>query len=395
MKVISLRSGSEANCFLVWTEETAILVDAGVSPRYISKKLELLNINQTTLKGLLISHEHIDHSRYAFSIASQFNIPLYVNEKTLHVLLSKLNFKEYKNNIRVVFFKPNKMFKLAEFYIYPVSVKHDAVDPVGFGIKSGEFKISYFVDIAYIDEHIWKYISKSHLVIIDSNYDTKMLLSNKEYPVRLKERIINSAHLSNEDVANMILNHPQKYTTEFWLAHLSKDNNSPEVVTKTIKLILAKAKVKFPVNFKILPQRKLGPLWSSEKYSQLMLPLETKISSKNFFSYFYKTLNEEQKKKFDSTVEKVYNMKNFKFEPVKTQHTNEYAWRVNSSTDPSEIYVVARDVPIVGITGVKILDKIWSCECADFIFRCQKLGIPCKHILKLISEIYSTSIETK
>ncbi|MCX7941210.1 MAG: MBL fold metallo-hydrolase [Endomicrobia bacterium] len=386
MKVISLRSSSEANCFIVWTDESAIILDAGVSPKFVLKKLEILKIELSNLKGVLISHEHLDHSRYAFAIAERFNIPLYINKKTFQTLYLKYNIKKSKmDNIKIIFFEPNKMFRLAEFYVYPVPVLHDAVCPVGFGIKLGNFRVSYFLDIAKIDNNVWRYIAKSQLVIIDSNYDRKMLI-NGTYPNSVKKRIINSAHLSNETVANVILNHPQRDNTEFWLAHLSKDNNTPEVATKTIRYVLSKAKITAPVNFKILPQRNLGPIWSSEKYSQLSLPFITN-EIKNIVSNLYSQLNDEQRKKLDSTIGKAINMKSFSFQPIKVDKPNEYAWKVTSSTDPTEVYVVARDIEIVGITGVKVANKVWSCECADFIFRCQKLGIPCKHILKLITTL--------
>lgn len=384
MKAISLCSSSDGNSLLVWSEDVAIIIDAGISVQGLKKKLALLNIKEKIVKALLLTHEHLDHSKYVYKISSSFNIPVYLNKPTFTAITSRNKYPQGK--VKFVFFEPNKIIKLYNFLILPVPVTHDAVSPVGFVVKYGNYKLSYFVDIARVDKTVWQHITKSHLVIIDSNYDRQMLI-NGTYPLAVKKRIVNNAHLSNETAANIIINHPNKYMTEFWLAHLSRENNSENVAKKTVYYVINKAGVnKTAVNFKILPAKKLGPLWSTEKYSQLTLPLKI-ININEIFKDFYSNLTLQQKEKFDAVFEKVKNIEKFCYEKVQTSTPNEYAWRVTSTSDPNEIYVVARDVQVVGIIGVKFGDKVWSCECADFIFRCQKLNIPCKHILKIILEL--------
>ena len=54
----SLYSGSSGNSLFVETENTKLLIDAGVSSKKIENALDGLNINPSLLDGILITHEH-------------------------------------------------------------------------------------------------------------------------------------------------------------------------------------------------------------------------------------------------------------------------------------------------------------------------------------------------
>jgi len=377
LSAISLGSSSDGNSLLVLTKKTRILIDAGLTFSKIIDSLKYLNIEPQTIDSILITHEHNDHAKSAFKLSSQFHIPVLATKQTINVLKTKSSNKSvlYKAVIT------GEKFKINELEIKVIPVYHDAMDPVGFTVKYNEHKISYFVDIARITGEIQNEINTSNLVIIDSNYDTETLLTGK-YPYTTKQRIKNYGHLSNEIVANIILSHPNKHNVEFWCAHLSKENNSPEMTAMTINYILKQGRCTEKVIYKILSRDTISQIWSSKEEKQLLIPT-VGIPLTDELTQYREQLSLEQLVLFDMNLQKAVEIPLNNVEPVLNDRNNSNLWRVINS-DSAESYIIAKNMNITGIDGIKINDTIWTCECGDFIFRCQKLGIPCKHILRIL-----------
>lgn len=378
LEAVSLASGSAGNSLLVFTKKTNILIDAGISPAEITRKLKYLGVNPKKLDALFISHEHNDHSRGAFDFAKRWGIPVYLNQATLKVLKTRLNPSE----VEIVVFETGNPFKIGDLVVRPSAVYHDASEPVGFSIRHKRWKIVYLVDLGKISEENEKEINSSDLVIINSNYDRVSLMRGK-YHYKLKERIVNRAHLSNETVGNMILNHPNRENTEFWLAHLSEENNSPEVASITINYILRHGSQRErKANFKILPRNRIGPRWVAKEEAQMFLPLAG-ITLPVDLSNYRNSLKEDKLTYFDLNFQRAQDIPLSDIQIAYISPTdNGTGWKIIGVE--SESYVVARDIDIVGIEGVQIADKIWTCECGDFLYRCQKMGMPCKHIIRII-----------
>lgn len=227
----SLYSGSSGNSLLVETENTKILVDAGVSSKKIETALENLNINPSSINGILITHEHSDHIQGLGTFAKKYNLPIFANQKTLDAMpkqLEKINEKNIKK------FTIEEKFEIGDMQIKPFSIPHDAANPCGFNIFKDGKKISIATDIGHMTNGILKNLEDSIFVLLESNYDPEVLKFSR-YPYTLKSRIAGpNGHLSNE-IAGKTINHLLKSgLQQAMLGHLSKESNFPELAYKTV-----------------------------------------------------------------------------------------------------------------------------------------------------------------
>lgn len=234
----SLYSGSSGNSFFITTENTNILIDAGVSCKKIITALSSLNKDIKNINAILITHEHIDHTKSVASISNKYNIPVFATQKTWE-FLSKNNFKN--NNIN--FFEKEKEFTINDLKILPFDTPHDAVDPCGFKISKDEKTLCIATDLGYISPSIFKHFETSSFLMLESNYDPN-ILKISSYPYKLKQRIIsNVGHLSNATAGEAISKLSSYNLKNALLIHLSQENNLPELALTTIKEILLKNNV--------------------------------------------------------------------------------------------------------------------------------------------------------
>jgi len=302
------------------------------------------------------------------------------NKATFGALKKKLNGAGIERSI----IRTGEEFTIGDLILRTFKVYHDAAEPVGITVRYKRARVAYLVDLGRISRENQGEIDHADLVVIDSNYD-RLSLIRGSYPEKLKKRITNSAHLSNEIVGNVILSHPAKERAEFWLAHLSEENNSPKIACFTINFILKQGGAKGKASFKVLPRKRIGPRWRATFESQPMLPLPG-ISIPIDLSQNHYSLNPNQKIVFDQNRQRAQEIHLLDVEPFyHSSDHDELGWKV-LGTD-GDGYVVAKDIDIAGVTGVQIGKKVWSCECGDFMWRCQKRGIPCKHIIRVIESL--------
>lgn len=231
----SLASGSSGNCHLINDGENSILIDAGLSGKQIENKLEEISINPKSIVGILVSHEHSDHICGVGVLSRRYNVPIYANEGTWLGMGNRIG-KIKDENIK--YFNSEEGFCIKDFNIKSYSIPHDANEPVGFSIEKNNTKISIATDLGYIDENIINEVKDSNLLVLESNHDEEMVKVGK-YPYYLKRRILsNIGHLSNEAAGNAIVDLVSKNVKSILLAHLSKENNFPELAIATVKNIL-------------------------------------------------------------------------------------------------------------------------------------------------------------
>lgn len=227
----SLYSGSSGNSLFVESENTKLLVDAGVSSKKIEEALANLEIDPTSIDGILITHEHSDHVQGLGTFAKKFNLPVFVNEKTLDAM-PKQKEKISEKNIKL--FNINEKFEIGDLKVKPFSIPHDAANPCGFNIFKDDKKISIATDIGHMTNGILKNLEDSIFIMLESNYDPEVLKYSK-YPYQLKTRIAGpDGHLSNElagKIISYLLNSGLKQAV---LGHLSKQSNFPELAYKTV-----------------------------------------------------------------------------------------------------------------------------------------------------------------
>lgn len=231
LKFTSLYSGSSGNCLFVETENTKILIDAGVSLKKIEKGLENFDVMPSNLDAVIVTHEHTDHIQSLGNLSKKFDIPVFATSKTFDAMpkqTEKITDKN-KNNINI-----DEKFSIGDIEILPFKIPHDAADPCGFTLFSNNKKISIATDVGHMTNDILKHIDGSEFILLEANYDSNVLKYTK-YPFKLKERIAGpSGHLSNKaagQTINYLINSGLKKAV---LGHLSKESNFPELAYQTV-----------------------------------------------------------------------------------------------------------------------------------------------------------------
>ena len=227
----SLYSGSTGNCLLVSSEDTNILIDAGVSQKKIIEGLESINKDINKIDAILVTHEHSDHIMSIGGLSRKYNIPVYSNKETLNAMTSQID-KIDNNNKKI--FNIGEKFNIGSLEIKSFSTPHDAVNPCGFNIMKDNKKISIATDIGHIDDTLINNLKNSSFIMLESNYDPEILRLCR-YPYRLKERISGlNGHLSNSSAGKTISALIPTGLYKVMLGHLSKENNFPELAYKTV-----------------------------------------------------------------------------------------------------------------------------------------------------------------
>ncbi len=200
-KFCSLYSGSTGNCLLVQSDNSNILIDAGVSQKKINEALSPLNISLENIDAILVTHEHTDHVQSIGSISKKYNIPVFSNLETWNSMPAQKEKVEIHNQKT---FKNNESFQLLDLKILPFSIPHDAANPCGFNIFYENKKISIATDIGHMNDNLLNYLQKSNFLMLESNYDPEVL-KYSSYPFQLKQRILGlKGHLSNSSAGRTI-----------------------------------------------------------------------------------------------------------------------------------------------------------------------------------------------
>jgi phosphoribosyl 1,2-cyclic phosphodiesterase len=237
----SLASGSSGNCQFIASDKTRLLVDAGMSGKYIKQSLSNIDIDINSINGILLTHEHTDHISGLGVLMRRHNIPLYVTAKTWDAIIAKVG-KIDMNLLHI--YDTIDMLEVGDITVQSARISHDAVDPLCYAFISGRSKVAIATDLGMITDEVIEKFKDSDLLMIESNHDIEMLKMGK-YPMYLKRRILSEVgHLSNEDAGYFA-----KEIIEFGsakhilLAHLSKENNVPELAYETVRGILEVANI--------------------------------------------------------------------------------------------------------------------------------------------------------
>ncbi len=222
--ISSLNSGSNGNCYYVGNSTEAILVDAGLSCRETEMRMSRLGLSFASLKAIFISHEHGDHIKGVKAISKKYSLPVYITPKTLRS--SQLALVE--ELIRP--FSPHEPVQIGSISVLAFPKHHDAAHPHSFIVSSKGVTVGVFTDIGFACAEVIKQFKRCHAAFLEANYDEE-LLENGHYPQHLKKRIkSDKGHLSNVQALELFLRHKPPYMSHVLLSHLSKENNSAELV---------------------------------------------------------------------------------------------------------------------------------------------------------------------
>ncbi len=225
--VAVLSSGSCGNSILFRSNETSVLIDAGISCREMERRLSVFGTEAQEIDGVLLTHEHTDHNRGAKRFCAVHDIPVFGTEGTL--ALTSLEGTDAKTIER------RGTFGVGNLSIRTFPVMHLAAEPVGYAISHNGRRVSIASDLGSPTEEVLKGMRGSDLIMIEANYDEAMLM-NGRYPSFLKRAIAGDhGHLSNEDAGRLCSEIASERMTQIVLLHLSKDNNTVDLAKEAVE----------------------------------------------------------------------------------------------------------------------------------------------------------------
>ena len=222
-----LASGSSGNAALLATENTRILVDAGLSMREIGKRMQAIGEDLKQIDAILITHEHTDHVS---------GLPVLARNKEIHAVIYMtrltapgIDWGETPPR-RLEPFQAGCRLQIGDVEVQSFSIPHDAVDPVGFAFTAQGVRIGIATDLGYIPESVKFHLRRTDLLVLEANHDLDMLKVGP-YPWSVKQRVMSRVgHLSNLMASDYLLQDLDSCTANVVLAHLSEQNNHPEIV---------------------------------------------------------------------------------------------------------------------------------------------------------------------
>lgn len=228
----ALASGSSGNAYLLRTRKAAILLEVGLRISKLREALLSEGIEPSMLTAALVSHEHTDHCIGAADLARMHNVPICANAEVLRAA----GLRDLSQASVLSVGRPTLVGDV-EITLFPVS--HDAVRPVGFFARAGDRTIAIATDLGRPTPEMTEAVSHADLVVLEANHDLGMLHEGR-YPLYLRRRVASATgHLSNDQAAGVLMDHVKNDNAQVWLAHLSKENNSPRLAVQTVRRCLA------------------------------------------------------------------------------------------------------------------------------------------------------------
>ena len=230
MKVISLQSGSNGNCIYVEAGDARLLFDAGISGRQAQMRLETHGRDIASVDALLISHDHSDHARCAGIYHRKFGVPVFATEGTFNAAARKYPLGRMAG---VRHFQPGETLQFGSVSVETVRTAHDSTDGVAFVVDDGSHRLGILTDLGHVFDGLASVIGTLDAVMIESNYDPRML-ANGPYPPSLKDRIKGpGGHISNVEASQLLREVGGTRMRWACLAHLSEENNDPALALRT------------------------------------------------------------------------------------------------------------------------------------------------------------------
>lgn len=227
----TLASSSKGNSVFVSFGTDSLLIDAGISCKKIETAMKALGADIRNLGAILITHEHSDHIQGLPTISKKYGIPIHMTEASAHEMLRSAKYFPAADFITV--HPPIFSVKVGGISVSSFVTPHDSVCSVGYLIRAGEETLALATDIGHISDEVHDNLTGADSVILESNHDENMLLFGS-YPYDLKRRILSDrGHLSNENAADFAYSLALTGTKRIVLAHLSPENNIPELALET------------------------------------------------------------------------------------------------------------------------------------------------------------------
>jgi len=214
--------------------------------------------------AILVTHEHSDHSSGLAQMARAFGCPAYLTEPTHREILKMYPEGTFQKMERVEYIRAGERFEVSDIEITPFTIPHDAADPVAYAFRANGTKVAIATDLGYLPELVKQHLREADFLILESNHDLEMLKVGP-YPWYVKQRVMSrTGHLSNTVVSEFLADAEifDARARHLVLAHLSEQNNTPDIAQISAEQALASRPCEFPFrgSLHIASQRvPLGP----------------------------------------------------------------------------------------------------------------------------------------
>lgn len=248
MKICTLYSGSGGNSIFISAGGANILIDAGKNARSLCNSLAEIGVAPSDLDAIFITHEHSDHISALEVFLKKNPIPVHISEISATKLLSR-GLTQIDANL--VIHSPVFREKIKGLEVSSFVTPHDSMGSVGYRLTFEENKekhqIGIATDIGFVSESVFCGLDGCDSVIVESNHDVEMLKCGR-YPYDLKKRILSKrGHLSNTDCALFVSKLCLHGTKNILLAHLSEENNEPDIAYDEVASAIADQEVNLAV----------------------------------------------------------------------------------------------------------------------------------------------------
>ena len=230
MRVTILASGSSGNVVLLQTAETSVLIDIGLTAKRINGHLTTLGVEANSLAGVLLTHEHGDHTKGLRVFCANSSVPVFTNPLTADSLKRSGVVANWN------LFASGAEFQIGDLRVLPFSVPHDAADPVGFVFRHAESSFAVLTDLGYATKQVVNCVQGVSALLIETNHDETMLQNDTKRPWAVKQRILSRhGHLSNVAAADIVANVATPQLSHVLLGHISEDCNSSTLATQAVR----------------------------------------------------------------------------------------------------------------------------------------------------------------
>jgi len=202
-----------------------LLIDCGLAPAELERRLGQLGVEPASLQGILITHEHDDHAGHAFAFAAAHGITLFMTYGT-RAALEETGKSNRSAHVRVI--RGGSEFAVDGLSVRPFTVPHDAREPVQFVVGDGDHRLGVLTDIGIATRYVEASLTGCDALVLECNHDLEML-EEGDYPWPLKQRIASRlGHLHNEAAAELLAALDTSRLQHIVAAHLSQQNNTPD-----------------------------------------------------------------------------------------------------------------------------------------------------------------------
>jgi len=257
LRLCVLASGSKGNSIYIEGGGARVLIDAGLSGKELSARLDSVGLAPESLDAIIVTHDHHDHTSGAGVMARRYKLPIYSGYGTITASEKRWGKVE---NIQEI--EAGALFTINDLEFYPFSTPHDAAEPMGFIFRAGDKKGGIATDLGFVTRLVRESLKSCDLLVLESNHDQQMLMDGP-YPWQLKQRVKSRVgHLSNVECAQLLddINHADLKGVV--LAHLSETNNDPQLALRSLTKNM-KTKLPPGVGLSLAWQNRAGEMLSA------------------------------------------------------------------------------------------------------------------------------------